>query len=599
MLSFNPSVRVCAWLYVLSAFVWPLSGEVRLAYVSTARALYARSKRNAVSSNRDPQRKLMQVLEEDEANSESPEGAPTFKQAPEWDFDEIYDATNASVSYSSEALHIKEQLPPPLYTSLSTEYVHVDDLIPPPPGYHMDDFLKEQLRQAEHTEKEQVHVVQAATVRSDYLRLKELDRATNMEELGLSELAEAVGEKDASPGAGAGLVPYRALWAASFEQGTGFVFVAYHVEVSNLGRAFMSAEARARAGGRAPSPTLEAMLSSAWHTHPACRLVVVTDARTPLALSHGLREHVEVFRTNVNADKLSRAKMEATIAFLDVEMKKNATQHFVILDTDILVVKSLMLVFEKDWDVALTWRAKPENMQIDPGVVIVRGGKLHRGLEIFQIWLHTYDVAYKDQHWYGDQMAMNLVVKDVNLPKTETTWSFRAEFHDVSVFLMPGCIFNVKPSKVTPSTVIIHFKGASKEGMARFWAEIATGQRAAIADRALVSANVPKPPSEPKNIDIQPNLLANGEDAKTHKARLRKKKDFLFKRKEGLTSHPLKRSNMAKEALKPLKPAVTSRELRKRASDSVRKRPGPARPNPPKYKLGQHPLPHILQRIHT
>lgn len=70
--------------------------------------------------------------------------------------------------------------------------------------------------------------------------------------------------------------------------------------------------------------------------------------------------------------------MVAMGRFVSDEIRARHTAHVVVADSDMLVVKHLQDVNQRQWDVALTWRAQPALMRVNAGLVLFHGQRLQQ-----------------------------------------------------------------------------------------------------------------------------------------------------------------------------------------------------------------------------
>uniref|UniRef100_A0A6T7W174 Nucleotide-diphospho-sugar transferase domain-containing protein n=1 Tax=Pyramimonas obovata TaxID=1411642 RepID=A0A6T7W174_9CHLO len=153
---------------------------------------------------------------------------------------------------------------------------------------------------------------------------------------------------------------------------------------------------------------------SARITHPRCRLVVLSDPTTPFDLKKITPSlegpPVEVFRAE-NLDKKEEmiSRMRARIQFLKEE---KGDHHIVLLDTDMLVVKSMAHVFRMDFDVAATWRHDIE-MPINGGILFTRKDTIGKAVAFFEeMHSMTMQLGKGLKRWFGtsDQTALSAIM---------------------------------------------------------------------------------------------------------------------------------------------------------------------------------------------
>ena len=131
--------------------------------------------------------------------------------------------------------------------------------------------------------------------------------------------------------------------------------------------------------------------------------------------------------------------------------------EILLLDTDILVLKDPSSVFEKPFDVCLTWRHKKI---ISTSTGYTRGDPsmpYNTGVVFFRtkdFWLDAFDECQKledrHKHWFGDQMAVAKVV----------------EKRRYDVAAIPCDKWNYTPTEPRENLEgknIVHFKGTKKK----------------------------------------------------------------------------------------------------------------------------------------
>ena len=152
-------------------------------------------------------------------------------------------------------------------------------------------------------------------------------------------------------------------------------------------------------------------------------------------------------------DHIERRPMEEGRMIYRCRRLSQLMPPYVMLDTDMLVVRPIEGGFEPDTDVSLTWREKhtvimknqpPTKMPYNGGVIFVRNANFMSDCLSEMEKMH-----HQLQDWYGDQIALRDVVDNgkykVNVLK-EPGWNFCPEH----------------PEHIGKTVRIYHFKGQRK-----------------------------------------------------------------------------------------------------------------------------------------
>ncbi|URF03415.1 hypothetical protein [Cupriavidus campinensis] len=152
----------------------------------------------------------------------------------------------------------------------------------------------------------------------------------------------------------------------------------------------------------------------------------------------------------------------------------NFARPLVLIDSDILLNRPLTDVFERDFDVAVTWR-KSHNMPINGGLMILN----NRRPEVVRIFFQRFVDIYLEKYagdeakWYGDQLA----IRDcVGLSHHQMRQREIREIDGCKILFLPCEVFNFSPENRASSirqrdqTVsVLHFKGERKRLMEPYW----------------------------------------------------------------------------------------------------------------------------------
>jgi hypothetical protein len=215
---------------------------------------------------------------------------------------------------------------------------------------------------------------------------------------------------------------------------------------------------------------LNASAQSVRRACPGARVTVITDEHT--ALPDGF-----------HADRLIRRRIDP--AALMYERKLAERDYLrspeyggctVFLDVDCVVLRDLSAVFERQFDVALTWRGWPALEQfINEGVILVRPGAAARAFydELLACYDSLLDNAAARDYYHcdlrrqrGSQLALATLV-NFDFFSRHTPQAMR--LNDVDVAFFPCETHNYSPSAPADlaednlrDRLVLHFKGERK-----------------------------------------------------------------------------------------------------------------------------------------
>lgn len=210
------------------------------------------------------------------------------------------------------------------------------------------------------------------------------------------------------------------------------------------------------------------MFASARLFHPRARTVVISDQETVFEGEN--RGITSVARFPMDA---ARLMLERAVAQLKYVQGSSFEHPIVALDSDILVNGSLDDLFERDFDVAVTWRPSP-TQPVNGGLLILNNRRPELARRFFERYVAIYQERYADQAaWYGDQLALrDAVGLDLNGYRSRDI----VEVEGCRILLLPCDTYNFSPENgygqiTTPLTDkrILHFKGERKRLMRPFW----------------------------------------------------------------------------------------------------------------------------------
>jgi len=219
---------------------------------------------------------------------------------------------------------------------------------------------------------------------------------------------------------------------------------------------------------------IEMMFLSAQYVCPGSKLSVLTSENTDLD-----RLNVKFERHNAKV-AMKELMYRRLLAQYDYLKKDSFSQPIMMLDSDILINKNFDRVFEKDFDVALTWRDDPKGMPINGGVIFINNKRPKAVLEFFSGWLDVYREKFpEDMRWFGDQKALaKMLKKYISLEEMRGAVG-REKVVDVGqakVLFLSCDDYNFSPdnnlssvSRFYQDKYLLHFKGERKALMLMYF----------------------------------------------------------------------------------------------------------------------------------
>lgn len=246
-------------------------------------------------------------------------------------------------------------------------------------------------------------------------------------------------------------------------------FVIFHVEL----------EERAGPGKALEEPCdfnelTDVAFRSATLFHPDCRKVLLTDNQTKFHLG----TDVEIIRQQIDPKALMLSRMRCQLEFLE---KQDPRDHFVFLDSDIVLNGSLEHLFENDFEVGLTYM-RSQNTERTAGKMPINGGlfffkgsdkpsALHFMQKVFSRYLNETVEGY--EHWWGDQNAlMDFIGRDSFYQRKSDSFTVEG----IRIRLFPKEEYNFSPRnqmkriwRPFSKEKVLHFRGARKRLMMPYW----------------------------------------------------------------------------------------------------------------------------------
>ena len=215
---------------------------------------------------------------------------------------------------------------------------------------------------------------------------------------------------------------------------------------------------------------VDMMFSSARLFHPHARRVVLSDLETSF---DPVRDGIDsIDRSEMDPQKLMFERAQAQLRHVRAS---GFDRPMVIIDSDILVNGSLQPVFERDFDVALTWRGDNRDQPINGGLLILNNRRPAVSRRFFENYVRIYSERYADEKgdWFGDQLALR---DALGLEVEQLAASEIVEVDGCRVLLLPCDTYNFSPSnqfteieRDLGDKLILHFKGERKRLMRPYW----------------------------------------------------------------------------------------------------------------------------------
>lgn len=212
---------------------------------------------------------------------------------------------------------------------------------------------------------------------------------------------------------------------------------------------------------------VDMMFASAARHHPNIQKTLLTSASTDLSLLQTSLVRVD---NAVKTETLMRDRAAAQAHFLAAY---DFTQPAVLLDSDILIFGSLTPLFERDFDIAVTWRHR-DGMPINNGLILINKRRPETVRTFFRRYVDIYNTRYAGAaDWYGDQLAMH---DAVGCKAEDLSDNTVVDAAGCRVLLLPCSQYNFTPGRrlrkllwPARSRRVFHFKGARKPQMFEFW----------------------------------------------------------------------------------------------------------------------------------
>jgi hypothetical protein len=201
--------------------------------------------------------------------------------------------------------------------------------------------------------------------------------------------------------------------------------------------------------------------------YPKSSITLLTNARTA---GWRLPWHCKRVISDVTPGELMLERALAQERYL---LASDMSAPMVLLDSDILLNGPLRNVFERPFDVALTWRPHHE-MPINGGMIILNNERPEVAKAFFSRYVSVYRQKYTEQSkWFGDQFALR---DCVGLRAEDMSEYQTVERDGCRLLLLPCSSYNFSPHNRyraicsrLPEKAVLHFKGQRKRLMVPFW----------------------------------------------------------------------------------------------------------------------------------
>lgn len=214
---------------------------------------------------------------------------------------------------------------------------------------------------------------------------------------------------------------------------------------------------------------LDLLFRSARLFHPGADCTLLTNGATRM---QGIRGKVRRVDAAVDHDALMFSRSLAQLAYVE---ESDFARPMLLIDSDILLRRSLRRVFERDFDVALTWRASA-SMPINGGLILLNNRRPERVRAYFRRFVDIYKAHYSgdgQSAWYGDQLALR---DSVGVGHREMARTPEIEVDGCRILFLPCDTYNFSPDNSYAAIAsgladksVLHFKGQRKRLMLPFW----------------------------------------------------------------------------------------------------------------------------------
>lgn len=183
-----------------------------------------------------------------------------------------------------------------------------------------------------------------------------------------------------------------------------------------------------------------------------------------------LPEHVRVVPVACDPDSLMLRRLQEYRAFV---ASQEAGGYVVLMDTDMLLLRSVDELFVDDFDIGLTVRKFPPP-PINGGFYVVNMRHKARVLRFFDGLLSVYEsLPAEARRWNGDQIAL---ARLLDPPTRNIRAALHSRWQDVRIKYLPVRIYNNTPRRIllkrtlyNPAAKVLHLKGRRKGSMPSYF----------------------------------------------------------------------------------------------------------------------------------
>lgn len=210
--------------------------------------------------------------------------------------------------------------------------------------------------------------------------------------------------------------------------------------------------------------------------YPDANVVLLTNLRRD---DLGLPSYVAVSPVNQDLESLMLERIRHYLRYVS---SCAADGYLILMDSDMLLLRSIDEQLRDDFDIGLTLR-NMRKAPINGGLYIVNLAHRSRGILFFERLLDVYhSLPIEHRRWDGDQIAL---AKMLNPPPAHPKKTLHAAFEGARIKYLPVSIYNNTPRRfwlnrilLNPFAKIIHLKGERKNKMPRYFERYVEGRMA-------------------------------------------------------------------------------------------------------------------------
>ena len=249
--------------------------------------------------------------------------------------------------------------------------------------------------------------------------------------------------------------------------GSGLNFFSFHLDVPAKCRVIDYVDVKHDHGAFNYTKLSQLLAWSIGHFHPDSKIWFVTDLHSRCALDNS---NATVVRLPLDPAAPMLERVKAMAAYVQSNAFDRDT---IFLDTDAFPNRNLQQIFRRRFDVGVTYRATPEFMPINEGVIFCSAREKSAVCSFFQAYLATYEALLDDprvlnyygniRRWRGGQLSLSALYAPSSLGHGD----FMVSGARVAVF--PCDQFNywvTEPTQFRGDALshkfILHLKGDSK-----------------------------------------------------------------------------------------------------------------------------------------